>query len=58
MPWKWILRVEHSIFFYESAKPGWFLKGFALTEFPYLLYSDRQVWVNSVDPDQMPQNAV
>ena len=23
----------------------------------YSTYSDRQAWANSVDPDQMPQNA-
>ena len=23
----------------------------------YLMYSDKQAWANSVDPDEMPQNA-
>ena len=32
-------------------------EGFNLIKLPYFTYSERHVCVNSVDPDQTPQNA-
>ena len=36
---------------------GWILREFDLIKLAYLSYSERQVWANIVDRDQMPQYA-
>ena len=59
MPWWWILRVGPSIFFMNQGRiqDDFWRESIWWNFRTYYTYSDRLAWANSVDPDQMPQNA-